>query len=67
MVDQGVEDVTGFIRFFFVHQANIRRYQEWRADVQESKRFDLFIQFNSLHGIPTYLAMKLDRQLTYIK
>jgi hypothetical protein len=64
-LSQGAGDINSFLRLLRTRLIDCR-WQDWYAHIQESDRFDMYRQFNSLHCIPTYLSMKMDRHLKFI-
>ena len=64
-LNQGVGDMSWFMRELRSRLID-SRWQVWDAHVQDSERFNLYRQFNSLHCVPAYITMKMDRHLKFI-
>ena len=64
-LQQGVGDVNGFIRTLRNRLIECR-WQDWSSHVHESSRFDFYRSFGSLHCLPTYLTLDIDRHLMRI-
>ena len=64
-VNQGVGDIAWFLRDLRKRLLD-SRWQDWDSHIIESSRFEMYRQFNSLHCVPTYIIMKMDRHLKFI-
>jgi hypothetical protein len=64
-VNQGVGNISGFIRMLRARLIDCR-WQNWSSHIQDSDRFYVYKQFNSLHCVPTYLSMNIDKYLKSI-
>ena len=64
-LQQGVEDMQGFIRILRTRMIDYR-WQDWSRHIQDSSRFDFYRQFNSIHCVPTYIKIEMDKHLKRI-
>ena len=64
-LNQGVGDTLMFIRLLRSRLVDCR-WQEWNTHIQNSKRFEMFRQFNSFHAVPAYLSVKMEKHLKFI-
>ena len=62
---QGVGDINLFLQTFRIRLIDCH-WQNWNSHVHDSNRFDWYRDLNSLHCIPEYLSMNLDRHLKQI-
>ena len=64
-LQQGVGDIQGFIRMLRTRMIDCR-WQDWSRHIQDSDRFDFYRQFNSIHCVPTYLKVDMNKHLKRI-
>eukprot|EP00745_Piridium_sociabile_P026934 TRINITY_DN4323_c0_g1_i6.p1 TRINITY_DN4323_c0_g1~~TRINITY_DN4323_c0_g1_i6.p1 ORF type:complete len:374 (+),score=10.29 TRINITY_DN4323_c0_g1_i6:127-1122(+) len=64
-LQQGVGDVKWFISTLRSRLIDCR-WQEWSLHIQGSDRFVFYRQFRTMHCVPVYISMKMDRHLKFI-